>query len=222
MKDVVSKIQYLYCQKVLPLVYDESLSYYEAICKFQKKLNEVIDALDGISLEVLEEAERYTDKAIAEQRADIDRLVAELNALIERTKGEFDGKIDELGEQYRQFTNTVNANIILINQKLEEMNNKIDADIIGVNARTDLAIAQNNEYIFDVIQNNLPTELKVTNMFTGDRMSIQDMFNYLGNLHIDDGLTYDGMIARNKTYNQLVALQINYTDLILHGNTIYV
>ena len=27
-----------YCQKILPLVYDDSLSYYEAICKFQSKL----------------------------------------------------------------------------------------------------------------------------------------------------------------------------------------
>ena len=32
-----------YCQKILPLVYDESLSYYEAICKFQSKLNEIIN-----------------------------------------------------------------------------------------------------------------------------------------------------------------------------------
>ena len=31
-----------YCQKILPLVYDDSLSYYEALCKFQNKLNEII------------------------------------------------------------------------------------------------------------------------------------------------------------------------------------
>lgn len=32
------------CQKILPLVYDDSISYYEAICKFQSKLNELIEA----------------------------------------------------------------------------------------------------------------------------------------------------------------------------------
>lgn len=32
-----------YCQKILPLVYDESLSYYETLCKIQKVLNEVIE-----------------------------------------------------------------------------------------------------------------------------------------------------------------------------------
>ena len=32
-----------WCQKVLPLVYDDSLSYYELLCKVVAKLNEVID-----------------------------------------------------------------------------------------------------------------------------------------------------------------------------------
>lgn len=31
-----------WCQKVLPLVYDDSLSYYEVLCKIVKKLNELI------------------------------------------------------------------------------------------------------------------------------------------------------------------------------------
>lgn len=30
------------CQKVLPLVYDDSLSYYEVLCKVTEKLNDVI------------------------------------------------------------------------------------------------------------------------------------------------------------------------------------
>ena len=33
-----------WCYKVLPLVYDDSLSYYEVLCKVVEKLNEVIDA----------------------------------------------------------------------------------------------------------------------------------------------------------------------------------
>lgn len=34
------------CQKVLPLVYDDSLSYYEVLCKVSSKLNEVIGGLN--------------------------------------------------------------------------------------------------------------------------------------------------------------------------------
>lgn len=33
--------------KVLPLVYDDSLSYYEVLCKVVNKLNEVIDIING-------------------------------------------------------------------------------------------------------------------------------------------------------------------------------
>lgn len=33
-----------WCQKVLPLVYDESLSYYEVLCKVVKYINDLIDS----------------------------------------------------------------------------------------------------------------------------------------------------------------------------------
>lgn len=32
-----------WCQKVLPLVYDDSLSYLEVLCKIKYKMNEIID-----------------------------------------------------------------------------------------------------------------------------------------------------------------------------------
>lgn len=45
-----NRIGYLHfwCQKVLPLVYDNSLSYYEALLKFKNKLNEVIEYTNEI------------------------------------------------------------------------------------------------------------------------------------------------------------------------------
>ena len=36
-----------WCQKVLPLVYDDSLSYYETLCKLTAKINELIDFING-------------------------------------------------------------------------------------------------------------------------------------------------------------------------------
>lgn len=37
-----------WCQKVLPLVYDESLSYYEVLCKVVDYLNKVISDVNGV------------------------------------------------------------------------------------------------------------------------------------------------------------------------------
>lgn len=47
---MVNKFKMAFCQKVLPLAYDESLSYYEVLCKLTDKMNEVIDFMsDNIS-----------------------------------------------------------------------------------------------------------------------------------------------------------------------------
>lgn len=36
----------MWCQKVLPLVYDDSLSYYEVLCKVTAYLNDVIEHIN--------------------------------------------------------------------------------------------------------------------------------------------------------------------------------
>ena len=41
-----------YCNKILPLVYDESLSYYENICKLADILNKTINEIKNISNEL--------------------------------------------------------------------------------------------------------------------------------------------------------------------------
>ena len=41
-----------YCNKILPLVYDESLSYYENICKLADILNKTINEIQNISNEL--------------------------------------------------------------------------------------------------------------------------------------------------------------------------
>lgn len=38
----------MWCQKVLPLVYDDSLSYYEVLCKVVTYLNNVIEGTNGV------------------------------------------------------------------------------------------------------------------------------------------------------------------------------
>lgn len=54
-----------WCQKILPAVYDDSLSYYEVLCKFLEKLNEVIDSYNGYD-SVLEQLVRLVEELQSE------------------------------------------------------------------------------------------------------------------------------------------------------------
>lgn len=42
----------IYCHKVLPASFDDSLSYYEVICKLTDKINEVIDFTDSVQAQI--------------------------------------------------------------------------------------------------------------------------------------------------------------------------
>lgn len=44
--DKINNIPYYRCQKILPLAYDDSLSYYENLCKLTSKMNEIIDDIN--------------------------------------------------------------------------------------------------------------------------------------------------------------------------------
>lgn len=52
-----------YTQKVIPLAFDESLSYYEQICRINKKVNELISIFNQQLTEDLKEYidERFND-----------------------------------------------------------------------------------------------------------------------------------------------------------------
>ena len=63
---MVNKLKY-WCYKVLPLVYDDSLSYYEVLCKVVKKLNDLIDQY-GLTGETINEIQT----AIAELQKWVD------------------------------------------------------------------------------------------------------------------------------------------------------
>ena len=68
-----------WCQKVLPLVYDESLSYYEVLCKVVDYLNKMLDDVNGVVTEYEE-----LRKELAEIKKWIDNFSTEyLERLIE-------------------------------------------------------------------------------------------------------------------------------------------
>lgn len=63
-----------WCQKVLPLVYDDSLSYYEVLCKVVDYINNLIE----------------NDKAFADELAKHETSITELKSLTASIKQELD------------------------------------------------------------------------------------------------------------------------------------
>lgn len=175
-----------------------------------KKMKELEADLDGLLEEAVrqatENAEAYVDEKLAV-------VIAQFNQL--------KNDVDALSDQFEGLETAFDAFTTLVDRKIEVIQNTIDSRIAGVNARTDALIASNNEFLLAEMGKYL-NQITVTNYFTGLDTTIQDMFNYLAMLHLNDSITYATMAQRAKTYTYLVNLNMTYTNLVMHGNTLYV
>lgn len=163
-----------------------------------KRYNELIAKVDTIDADILARANAYTDSQIANFNAMVDAL---------RT---------ELTNQYAAFVQSVNANIGIMNSRIDIFDDEIKNGLIGVNARTDLAIRQNNEYIKQYIASQL-IDIYVINYFTGAKTTVQNMFDYLAQLHATNAIKYSELAEKNKTYSQFAAINMTYTQLAQNG-----
>ena len=72
----VPKVRGIICQKILPLTYDESMSYYEFLCKLLKVINEIIEVVNELKPQDLSDIYRRLDaiEAVNEaQQEELDR-----------------------------------------------------------------------------------------------------------------------------------------------------
>lgn len=79
-----------WCQKVLPMVYDDSLSYYELLCKVVCKLNELAENQNNLSDE-------------------IKRVAQDLNDFKNQVPGMIEAKVQEWLDNYITTHNLVNS-----------------------------------------------------------------------------------------------------------------
>lgn len=172
-----------------------------------KRISGELEALyDSAVHDAVEQANAYTDSKLQSMRDQIEQLENDFHAV--------ESRMDDIEGEFYLLRDYVS-------DRFEYVINYIDAQIVASNARTDAAIEANNNVIISELSRFL-SEIRVINFFTGELVSIQDMFNYLAMLHLSDGITYTEMASRAKTYNELEALNIDYTDLVMHGNTLYV
>lgn len=141
----------------------------------------------------------------------------ELQALVK----EVEDLKEETEETLQAYDARIDQFVIDVNNALAQMRQDLVNSIQAVNDLTDLKIENNNVWLLNEITQNVGDLFQVQNPFTGETVSIQSMIDYLSAFHITDGIDYDTMATRGLTYNQFDALNITYTDLTLHGNTLY-
>ena len=180
----------------------------------------------SISLDTLEErvkkaaidaSKEYVDTRLGEVFAEFKRL----EKRVEDLQIYFNLQVATLNQQYTQFVRQTQAQIDLMTQRIDAFRDELHNAIIGVNARTDLAIQQNNEYLLGEISKGI-INIKILNPFDGQYITIQDMFNILARFHITDGLTAGTMADRALTAQEFVNLNITAYNLLMSGNSLYI
>nr|DAH76449.1 MAG TPA: apolipoprotein [Caudoviricetes sp.] len=123
---MIDKLRY-WCHKILPLVYDDSLSYYEFLCKMNAKLNEVIDSTNGL-VEAWEKFQTELEKAWQDYKS---ALTAEWTDY----KAQMDLK-------YSTLVGTVSTEINAMKTDISTFKNDISTQITEFEAKVDSDYAE--------------------------------------------------------------------------------
>ena len=214
------------CHKILPLVYDESLSYYEVLCKVAKSVNETIESVNNLNDNVTDLNSRVnvlTDElnAIADEintfEADVNRRFDELIVDVEEQLGEkfeyYDSQIDELKAETR-------AELVALQEEmttfLEVTFPRLEANIRLI-IEEELGLVQQKfdsleddlkAYIYNELQKILEQIPEITTVWvvdptTGELGDIQSVINNFYNVLRYFALTADEFDALGMTVDEL-------------------
>lgn len=185
------------------------------------KVKELDERVDKIADEIAEQVEEDVKQYIDEQLALVIQEFNDMKSDYDQFKLDTQHTVDGLEQDFIDLVGELDIFMNQVNLKIQGVKDYVDAQIVATNARTDAAIIANNQMILDQLSQYL-SNITVINFFTGEAISIQDMFDYLAMLHVSDSIDYATLYSRNKTYADIAALNITYTDVVLHGNTLIV
>lgn len=138
---MIDKLKY-WCNKILPLVYDDSLSYYEVLCKTSAKLNEVINSTNGL-LAAWDTYKNDIDKAFGDYTAGLDK--------------KFDDLTDKIDADFLRYKDTVNdairAEFAEQERRLTAQDDKIsaqDTQITAISDKVNTFITEYNKTIAQI------------------------------------------------------------------------
>lgn len=199
------------CQKVLPTVYDDSLSYYEFLTKVSQKLNVLIDDVNAF-FEWATNHERDYDalvKRVSAIENEIDTFEAQINAefqqLSDKQEREFAEQTARLDAKIAEFQIEVDTTLRALRADFNALKSEIRIEFTNMKAEISREIAYlnnlviaNNEYVFEWVQNTLQefidhfpelADTPVYNPTRGGTTSLQVALNDLYSVACINGLT---------------------------------
>lgn len=205
-----------HCYKVIPLVYDESLSYYEQLCKILKSLNESIEAINDLNTAVgdlsgLAAQVAQLQNDIVSFETNVNNLLAQMNNTLEEYDtrfNEYDTRFNDLEEK---LTKEINNNVKALKDYIDETLGDIDSQIKTIiekeleNVYADIDILEQSlidkiEYEIRKLIASIPdlTTIEVINPVTGKLSKVQ--------VALDD-------LFMNTRYNALTVDEFNHLHL---------
>lgn len=167
----------VWCQKVLPLVYDDSLSYYELLCKVVAKVNEVVESMNDLnknSIQLINEImQGWLDSGVIEE------LINEniLNDIKAKIKANTDA-ITAINE----------TTIPGVEQKITDLRGTVDSNYTDLDGKiTTLSSTETNNYnsLLELINAN-EAEINAIKEFNSTISSdIEELKNNISSLTLD-------------------------------------
>ena len=200
------RLFHFWSQKVLPLVYDDSLSYYEVLEKVKFKLNEVIKATNELQ-NAVDELNKYIGNLDNYVKQLIDQGIEEVR---QEAKAQLNAIENELSN-YRIEFKAMQAQLDLMEQHLADA--KAFAQSIYVNGRiyTDTEISKVYSYINYMIQNIDKEWPPILDPTDGRWEDIQTVINHLYQRN-QRGIRVEVFDSLNIPVETLDKMQIPVTD----------
>lgn len=181
-------------------------------------LDWVLKQLDIFKAELATLEDKVYNRVMAEIQPQIDTIQNTVNSL----SASFDTFKAEIRQQQLDFETQINNEIADLDRRFLQLVNTVNSLIEQTKLYSDIQ----NENLYNRIVEDIASgkiglgNVIVINYITGEKMTVQQMFDYLCMFHLTNPITYTQLALKNNTYTDLVSLNITYTDMIVNGNVL--
>lgn len=218
------------CHKILPLVYDESLSYYEVLCKCVASLNEVIESTNQLNDNVADINSRENALAdkVNEIAEEINNFEAEINGkfdeLVVRIEAELGEKFEDYDRQFAELKADTQAELLALEQEMRDfmdftfpqfeaqIRQLVAEQLALIDTKFDSLEDDLKAYIYNELQKileEIPEHVWVLDPTTGEYRDIQSVINNFYNVLRYFALTASEFDALGMTCDELEHIVVN-------------